>query len=122
MPKWDRDRAIWGAVRRAYRRCPVYSQARLRSRREFDQFNKDGSLSKRKKVRYECAGCGALIRRKDIEIDHIDPVVPIGRHMEDMSWRELFSRLFCSVDNLQVLCKKCHREKTGREKKERMKT
>jgi 5-methylcytosine-specific restriction endonuclease McrA len=31
------------------------------------------------------------------------------------------NRLYCEAENLQVLCKPCHKDKTNAERKERMK-
>lgn len=44
---------------------------------------------------YQCQGCG--LRGRDLEVDHIVPVVKGGSD---------------DLDNLQLLCKPCHHEKT----------
>lgn len=48
-------------------------------------------------------------------MDHIDPVVPIGEKAFDMSLDVIASRLWCDKDNLQVLCKPCHKKKSADE-------
>lgn len=66
--------------------------------------------------KYKCACCHGVFKSKDTEVDHIDPIVgPEGF----TSWDLLISNLFCSVDNLQVLCKACHKEKTAQERRDR---
>ena len=40
---------------------------------------------------------------------------------ETLSYDEYVERLFCSSDNLQILCKSCHRKKTLAETKKRKK-
>lgn len=67
--------------------------------------------------RYKCAGCNIVYRRKDVQLDHITPVVPTS------GWDTLEQycvRLFCDPSGLQVLCReKCHREKTNAENRVR---
>ena len=68
---------------------------------------------------YLCASCGGFFVSKDVEVDHIDPVVVPKDGFKDF---ETFSdRLFCEEENLQVICKPCHKKKTNEERKERMK-
>lgn len=66
-----------------------------------------------------CEGCGEVIPTWTTAIDHIDPVVPIDTHFEDMTITEAFERLRCSLDNLQTLCTPCHDRKTKAEKEAR---
>ena len=66
---------------------------------------------------FKCAGCGELFTARDIQVDHIDPVIePVVGFVD---WDTTIDRMFCEADNLQVLCTECHREKTNRERKER---
>lgn len=64
-----------------------------------------------------CAKCGLCFKRKEVQVDHIQPVVPIDRPVQD--WNEYIERLFCSPENLQVLCKPCHQVKCDNEQEER---
>ena len=68
---------------------------------------------------YLCASCGGFFVARDVQVDHIDPVVSPEEGFQD-GWT-YFNRLYCEADNLQVLCKQCHREKTNAERKERIK-
>ena len=68
---------------------------------------------------YLCASCGDFFVARDVQVDHIDPVVSPEEGFQD--WWTYFNRLYCEADNLQVLCKQCHKEKTNAERKERMK-
>lgn len=52
-----------------------------------------------------------------MEVDHIKPVVDPQEGF--VSWDEFINRLFCEKDNLQALCKTCHKIKTAKEKKKR---
>lgn len=57
---------------------------------------------------YGCQYCAAVFTPKDVEVDHI---IPIKTNVK-MGLVDYFEKLFCNQDNLQVLCKVCHKEKT----------
>ena len=60
---------------------------------------------------YECVMCppGTLHGPKNVQIDHIDAVVPVtGATTLD----EYVNRLFVPADQLQSICKPHHKEKT----------
>ena len=68
---------------------------------------------------YACAGCGGFFVSRDVQVDHIEPVVDPKDGFQDL---DTFSdRLYCEEENLQVLCKECHKVKTNLERKERKK-
>lgn len=69
------------------------------------------------KYAWKCATCGELCKKKDVQVDHIDPVVPLDGYANGMDYdlNEFAVRLFCSVKNLQVLCKPCHKLKSADE-------
>lgn len=88
-----------------------------------------GPINKTKKEawvergKYLCAGCGEIVpltvnKKKNVFVDHIEPVVSPEEGFKD--WDTYINRMFCEMDNLQVLCKNCHDRKT-REEKERRK-
>jgi 5-methylcytosine-specific restriction endonuclease McrA len=58
---------------------------------------------------YRCAICGGEFKRNEIQIDHIRPVISIRYGFQ--GWDIFIERLFCDVDNLQVLCKADHASK-----------
>lgn len=62
---------------------------------------------------YLCNECGKSFARKEVHVDHREP---IGSFLDWNTWIE---RLFCNADNLQILCKSCHKSKTNRERDER---
>lgn len=65
---------------------------------------------------YKCRLCGEVLRRKDKQMDHIQPVVKVGTRWSG-DWNEYRDRLFVESESLQVLCKKCHQEKSKKENK-----
>lgn len=73
--------------------------------------------------KYLCNGCKAAVpatinegrkRVKNVHVDHINPVVdPVVGWVD---WDTCIERMFCELDNLQVLCKSCHDKKCIEEK------
>lgn len=63
---------------------------------------------------FECASCKQAFVDKDVQVDHKNPVVDPKVGFVD--WETYMDRLYCEVSNLQVLCKKCHKEKTASER------
>ena len=55
---------------------------------------------------------------KEVQVDHIIPVVDFDGFKD---WDTYIKSLFCSIKNLQVLCRECHKEKTTRENIKRKK-
>lgn len=66
---------------------------------------------------YTCAECKYEFPAKEVQVDHISPVVVPSEGF--VSWDKFITRLFCDKQNLQVLCKPCHKNKTAEEKKAR---
>lgn len=60
--------------------------------------------------RYRCNICENLFGPKEIQLDHIQPVI----NEEDgfIDWNIYLERLFCSEEGFQVLCRPCHEAKT----------
>jgi hypothetical protein len=58
--------------------------------------------------------------RNNAAVDHNDPVIDPAVGFVD--WNTYIDRLFCDIDNLQVLCHECHRVKTNEENALRRKT
>ena len=125
---WVQERnRIKGAIRRAFRLSPQMKEVLQAARVELPPaLKKDGTPGKRPQVRYKCAMCGKLFSQKNVNVDHIETVVPLWRHEKDMTYDEIVRGIFCEKDNLQVLCctpmKKndgkpsCHKKKTDEEK------
>ena len=63
---------------------------------------------------YLCAMCEQEYTQKDVQVDHIKPVIDPKKGF--VSWDTYIDRMFCEGKNLQVLCKICHAEKTKIEK------
>lgn len=63
--------------------------------------------------KYQCAKCPSIVKRKQYDIDHIEPVQPVDQPQIDVN--TFVERLYCPAENLQLLCKPCHKEKTKAE-------
>ena len=61
---------------------------------------------------YTCNSCFNNFKHRQVQVDHIKPVVSVGGSSKDMSIGEYADAVYCSMDNLQVLCKECHFEKS----------
>jgi 5-methylcytosine-specific restriction endonuclease McrA len=73
---------------------------------------------------YECAICKEEVpyttkdgrkRVQNVVVDHIEPIV--NPETGFTTWDDVINRMFCEEDNLQVVCKQCHDEKSAEEKR-----
>ena len=69
---------------------------------------------------YLCAICKGEFPAKDVQIDHISPVVDPEQGF--ISWDVFIERLFCDADNMQTICKPCHKIKSKKESSGRKKS
>lgn len=125
--RWVEERGrIKGAIRRAFRLSPQMKEVLQAARVELPPaLKKDGTPGKRPRVRYRCAMCGELFSQKNVQVDHIENVVPLWKKEADMTYDEIVRGVFCDKSNLQVLCSiamtkndgkpSCHRKKTNEE-------
>ena len=103
---WNQERnRIKGALRQAFRMSPQMWETLQRARVELPPaLKKDGTPGKRPRVRYKCAICGGLFQQKFVQVDHVDPVVPVHKTEADMSYDEMARNIFAKTANLQVVC------------------
>jgi hypothetical protein len=101
-PKWNPNSAFRGALRRVFARSPQVRAVKDRARKEEPKFNKDGSVSKKPRVLFQCAECNKYFKGAHVAVDHIDPVINPKTGYKD--WNTFIERLDCPEDNLQVLC------------------
>ncbi len=106
---------VTSALRAASRRWPVKYKA-LKAAFAGRQVNaKTGKLA----MHYKCAKCKKLFVAADVQVDHVQPVVDPKKGF--VGWDVYIDRMFCEIENLQVLCRSCHAVKTADEKKQRSK-
>jgi len=111
---------IKNCLRSLHRTWGGANQAKLDSR--------DGSKvvnpkTGRECIAHICAHCDAKLMDKEVEVDHVEPFVPI-----DWTWEHMMlgcplstiaDRLFCEPDGYEVLCRTCHKIKTDNENEQR---
>ena len=105
------ESAFWSFIRSALRQKSRWwkpiAQAKQAAKRKYKGPNK------RQKFEYQCATCLEWFPDKKINVDHI---VPAGTLRCANDLPGFVERLFCEVNNLQVLCTTCHDKKTQNEK------
>ncbi len=82
-------------IRSALRKLWMYSDER-------NQAIKNARVERGK---YRCELCSGLFGRKEIQVDHIEPVGKL------ISYDDFVAKLFCGVSGLRVLCVRCHLER-----------
>lgn len=102
---------FWSMIRSALRQKsrwwkPV-SQCKQESKRAYKGKNK------RQKWEYQCNKCKNWFKSDEVNVDHIEPAGSLNCSNDLPAFVDT---LFCEVDNLQVLCKTCHDEKTQLER------
>lgn len=102
-------------LRQAFIRSKYKAQFLSAKRIEIPKYKKNGELAKRPLIKYECNHCKGEFSQAMINVDHIEPVGTLYS-LNDVP--RFFDRLFCTYDNLQVLCKDCHDVKTKKDRKE----
>lgn len=95
---------IMSTLRRASYRWPSINEAERRAR-------VDRGL-------YQCAMCQGSFRNGEYAKDHIVPIVPYeGFPLHPITggpdWTIIIERLFCNVEDIQVLCHSCHDSKSS---------
>jgi len=114
-PKYNQTSAIISSLKRTFSRSPVVQEVLKEHRQEHPQYNKDGTLAKKPAVRYPCVECHNLHMGKNIQVDHIEPVIPLNIPAKHACMDVVIGRLFCNKSNLQILCKDCHKTKSKEE-------
>ena len=67
---------------------------------------------------YRCAMCQDLFKAKEVDLDHIEPVVDPKTGFT--TWDDYIDRLYCPAEGFQVICHVCHSHKTSLEDAMRM--
>lgn len=60
---------------------------------------------------YTCESCKGAFGPKEIERDHIVPVISVETGFTN--WEDYINRLFVKSDQIQILCVTCHEQKTN---------
>jgi len=104
--------AIISALKRTFSRSPTVRDFLRQHRREEIWVKKDGIQAKKPKVFYKCFHCQKEFNSTQVQVDHINAVIPVNIPARHMSINAIIDRLFCDTSNLQILCKEHHKEKS----------
>lgn len=106
--EFDRRQYCISLLRRGFLRCKLRMQCLAKAR-------KRGVNPKTGRECYfiQCNICKKWFPQNQIKVDHIDPVTPVD--MTKITLDKFAERLYCSIENLQNLCKEDHDAKTKRE-------
>lgn len=124
LDDFDLNVFLMKILRSSFRKTPLYNETKKRAKTYVIEYSKHGKPMDR--VRFTCAECKRLFLdkagAKEIAVDHIIPVIDPEKGWEGIE--VYIKRLFCSIDNLQVLCNykgkrdgklSCHKIKTKEE-------
>lgn len=105
------ESAFWSFIRSALRQKSRWwkpiGEAKQAAKRAYK------GRGNQRKWEYQCAECLNWFADKEVNVDHRIPAGTL-RCADDLPG--FVERLFCEVDNLQVLCSTCHNKKTQDEK------
>jgi 5-methylcytosine-specific restriction endonuclease McrA len=95
----DLKRFLVQGLRRLSYKWPARSEALKRARLERNC--------------YLCNICKNKFTRKEVQLDHIDPIVDPNTGFT--TWDSYISKMFCPAEGYQIICIPCHKEKTEQE-------
>ncbi len=103
---------VLNEIRRATIKWKTRTEVLERNRKQVLEGHNIGGKNKGKpkyKFFWHCAKCDDWFRNeKDMEVDHIIEIGTFTGCLNDFA-----NKVFCSIDNLQVLCISCHAKKTA---------
>ena len=91
----NRKAFVIATLRRASYRWPARNEALARARVS--------------RGLYKCEMCGEIFKKKEIQLDHIEPVVPVTGFT---TFDDYVERLLCDASGYQVICEREHAVKT----------
>jgi 5-methylcytosine-specific restriction endonuclease McrA len=71
------------------------------------------------KALIQCDHCGEVFFLDEITVHHTVPVIPPQITYKQMSFNMLYTRLYCSWKDLELLCLPCHQDEGHKEDQER---
>lgn len=112
---------ILNQAKRAFTQSDIVKQKYNSQRIESFKPLANGKPSRILLVSYKCYHCGELFKKEDTQCDHTTPVVPVQIPAKHMSWDVMLEERLCvdSIQDLQILCKPCHKVKSVAENAER---
>ncbi len=115
IPEWSDAKFkgwIISLLRRGTMKYPPRNEALRAAKTEKKINEKTGRMAQH----YRCAGCKEEFPAKGVQVNHVDPVIGDSGFID---WDTYIERMFCPVENLNVLCRTCHDVKSAQERKDR---
>jgi 5-methylcytosine-specific restriction endonuclease McrA len=109
---YPNPQAIKGALRRLMSRHPEIIKLRNKCVSKTKKGPRGGKM-------YVCSLCKKAVSGNKLNVDHLIPVIEIGKTLQDYTYDELVERIFCPIKNLQCICTDCHNKKSSEERKQR---
>jgi len=110
LKKFNRNAWLTSQLRRISSRYPPFYEFYNLHKEVYYITSKKGKQLRR--VRFLCNKCNNKFPKKQIRLDHIIPC----KQQDENIW-QFAERLFCEVNNIQLLCKTCHDAKSKEENK-----
>ena len=104
---------IIGVLRAGHKRWPFKYEVKNEAKTEKKVNPDSGRLAQF----YLCSLCSQEFTNKEVEVDHIIPV--IDQTVGFVDWDTYIQRLFSPKENYQLVCKSCHLAKSNLEKKKK---
>lgn len=107
---------IKGALRTEFKYSSLHKAALAKARVEVN-LGKFKNGKDKIGVFYLCARCNGQYKPDNVDVDHINPIGDLGDSLDDWIFRT-----WCmgyedgGLDNLQVLCKPCHKIKSSQDR------
>lgn len=124
-PSWNEDSALRSAWRRIFSRSPIVREILVKGKRYVPKINKDGEKSKKDSVEFLCNVCKNWVKasvggKGNVQVDHIVPVISVDNTSGKVQdWNVFKKALFCQAQNLQIICRNCHIQKSNDERNKR---
>lgn len=100
---------FWGQIRSDLRKRWMFFPERKKALNRARVGNRTNKLTGRMAMHFKCSECGEAFIQKQVDVDHINDAGSLKCYDDLPSFVE---RLFCSADELAILCKTCHKSKT----------
>lgn len=100
--------SVLSAIRRCFSRSPTH--------RAVLNAAKTNEIGPRGGARYRCSSCGESFGQREVQVDHINQIVPPDSVGKELSWDTIINNIFCTEENLQLLCTSCHKIKSKEER------
>ncbi len=98
---------IIGEIRRQWFRSPHYKACL--NRIVSDKVGVRGG------ARVDCVVCGVDIPKNKASVNHLEHVIPLDKNNRDLTLDEIAERMWCDIEDTEIMCKECHKKQSKKE-------